>query len=195
MNRTCTPRLCLPFLLAVMLLLVSTPGCCGAIVVAPPPAAPCKIETLLVSTTVFPEGWEQIGSGVPSAAFGIERLGITFSTRIHGVAAYDVYRAVDTRTATVGYRDFMSYFSSNQRNTEWGVPSELADYSSVAEQFRIGCSIAYPGGVEHCQFVGRYNVYVVIFHAYMSSEQMTYQDFERILKDIDSRMTKCLRSR
>jgi len=183
------------FLLIAVALLLGTPGCCGVITCVPPPAAPCPIETLLVNEAVFPEGWEQQGvpdsRGAP-ASFGVERIGIDFSTPTRGVAVQHVYRAFNTRAAAAGYRDFMSDFSVREEETEWTLPTELTYRSQVADQFRLGCSTHCPSGVQRCQFIGQYGPYVVVFHTYMSSDMMTYGDFERILQDIDRRMAQCL---
>lgn len=182
-------------LLVAVALFIGTSGCCGVLLCVPPPAAPCAIETLLVSETVFPERWEQQGlpdsRGAP-ASFGVERIGIGFSTSTRGGAVQAVYRAFDTRTAAAGYHDFMSYFSVRERETEWTLPAELTYHSQIADQFRLGCSTHSASGVQRCQFIGQYNVYLVVFHTYMSSDLMTYEDFEHILQDIDRRMAECL---
>jgi hypothetical protein len=181
--------------LTIVVLLVGISGCCGVLLCASPPAALCEIETLLVDEAVFPEGWTQQGipdsRGAP-ASFGVERIGIGFSTRIRGVAGQAVYRAFDIRAAVAGYRDFMSYFSVREGETEWSLPTEFTWRSQIADQFRLGCSTHRSSGVQRCQFIGQYDVYLVRFHTYMSSDLMTYEDLECILQDIDLRMAECL---
>jgi hypothetical protein len=185
----------LQFSLVAVILLGTMTGCCGVIICQPPPAAPCDIGTLVIDEVIFPEGWEQQGSPRTRAAparFGIERLGTTFSTPTSGVAVYGVYRAIDLRTAAAGYKDFMSYFSLDEGETEWSLPVDLAYRSPVADQSRLGCSTNRTSDVERCQFIGQYGVYLVRFHTYVSPDMMTYKDLELILQDIDRRMTECL---
>ena len=182
-------------LLPTVLVLLGTSACCGVLFCVPPPGAPCEIETLLVDESVFPRGWEQ--QGLPSSeqatiSFGVEKRGTGFSTRTRGVAVQDVYRAFNARAAATGYRDFRSLFSVRKEETEWTLPAELTYRSQVADQYRLACSTHRPSGVERCQFVGQYRMYLVSFHTYMSTQMMTYDDFEHILQDIDQRMAKCL---
>jgi hypothetical protein len=195
MRNALLPRFGLDFLLVTMALLTSLSGCCGVILCVPPPTAPCEIETLLIDESVFPEGWEQLGlprSKRATVSFGVEKSGIGFSTPTRGVAGHDVYRAVSARAAAAGYRDFMSDFLVREGETEWTLPAEISYRSQVADQFRLGCSTHIAGGVQCCQFIGQYGVYLVRFHTYMSPDMMTYEDLEYILQDIDQRMAGCL---
>ena len=185
----------LQFLLVIAVLLVGISGSCGVPICRPPPAAPCDIEVLLVNEAVLPEGWEQQGlprSKDAPVSFGVEKIGTVFSTRTRGVVIHHVYRAFDTRAAVAGYKDFMSFFAAREEETEWSLPAELTYHSQVADRFRLGCSTHRPSGVQRCQFIGQYDVYLVRFHTYMSSDLMTYADFERILQGIDQRMAECL---
>jgi hypothetical protein len=178
-----------------MVLSAGTIGCCGVFICRPPPAAPCDIETLLVEETVLREGWEESGpprSAEATVRFGIEKIGTGFSTPRDGVAIQGVYRAEDASAAASGYQDFMSFFSLREDETEWFLPSELTYGGLGADRSRLGCSTHRTNGVERCQFIAQYGVYLVRFHTYMSPDMMTYEDLERILQDIDRRMAKCL---
>ena len=180
------------FLLAMVALMLGTSGCYGVITCVPPPAAPCEIETLLIDKSVVPKEWKQQGPpGDPPDRFGVERISILFSTSTHGGGMQDIFRAWDKREASRGYYDFMSHFSVREGETEWEIPPEITYRSQVADQSRLGCSTHLPSGVQHCQFIAQYEVYIVRFHADMS-EVMTYADLERILQDIDRRMAQCL---
>ena len=143
---------------------------------------------------MFPQGWVQQGlpdsRGAP-VSFGVERIGVDFSTPTRGVAVQHVYRGFDARAASRGFRDIMSDFSIREGETEWTVPQELVFHSQVADQFRLGCSTRIASGAQRCLFIGQYGVYLVKFHTYMSTDMMTYDDLEYILQDIDSRMTEC----
>lgn len=183
------------FILVAVVLSVCTAGCRGMFTCKPPPAAPCDIETLLVQETAFPEGWEESGSPRVEEAtvrFGIEKIGTGFSTPNQGVAIQDVYRARDTGAAASGYQDFMSFFSLHREETEWFLPSELTYNSLGADRFRLGCSTDRTSGVERCQLIAQYGVYLLRFHTYMSPEMMTFENLELILQDIDRRMSLCL---
>jgi len=188
-------RATLRFLLVAVVLSVGTAGCSGVFICRPPSAAPCDIETLLVQETAFPEGWEESGpprSEEATARFGIEKIGTGFSTPKYGVAIQDVYRAQDAGAAASGYQDFMSFFLLREGETEWFLPSELTYGTPSADQFRLGCSTQRTSGVERCQFIAQYGVYLLRFHTYMSPEMMTYDDLKHILQDIERRMVECL---
>jgi hypothetical protein len=187
-------RAALLFLLVAVVLSAGVAGCC-VFTCRPLPAAPCEIETLLVQETVLPEGWEESGpprSADAAARFGIEKIGTGFSTPRHGVAIQAVYRARNTGAAASGYQDFMSYFSLREEETEWFLPSELT-YDTTADRFRLGCSAERTSGVERCQLIAQYGVYLLRFHIYMSPEMMTYDDLEHILQDIERRMAECFK--
>ena len=159
-----------------VLLLVGTSGCCVSIREREIPDAPCDIETLIVGDEVFPQGWEQQGlpdSGGAPVSFGVERIGVDFSTPNRGVATLQVYRALDAQAAFRGFDDFLSGFSPRAGETEWIEPSELAFQSQTADQFRLGCSIQLDSNTRMCLFIGQYGVYLVRFHTYMSEDLMT----------------------
>jgi len=103
-----------------------------------------------------------------------------------------IYRARDEREASKEYHDFVrAFFSVRDNEMEWQIPPEITYRSQVADQDHLGCSTHLPSGVQRCQFIAQYEVYIVRFDADMS-EVMTYTDFERILQDIDRRMSECL---
>ena len=182
------------FLVAVALS-VGISGCRGIFICKSPSSAPCDIKTLLVQEMVFPKGWEELGPPRAEEAavrFGIEKIGTGFSTPKHGVAIQDVYRAQDAGAAASGYQDFMSFFSLREEETDWSLPVELTYSNPSADQSRLGCSTQRSSGVERCQFIAQYGVYLLRFHTYMSPEMMTYDDLEHILQDIEGRMTECL---
>lgn len=182
------------FLLVAILIVSTTAVCCGVIFCHPPPAPPCDIESLLITESLFPTGWEEEMSPFHDAParFGVERIGKEFLSS-GPVAIQDIYRAADASTAAAGYEDFQSDFTVRDDQSDWIVPEGLSYNSSIADQFRVACAVRYPIPEEVCQFIGQYGVYVVRFHTHMSPELMTYQDLERILLDIDRRMAECLR--
>jgi len=183
------------FTLATAILLVGIPCCSVGLTLRPPPTAPCEIETLLVDESVLPMAWEQQGPPRAKSApvrFGVERIGTVFSTPTFGGGLQHIYRARDKREATKGYHDFVGdFFSTRDTETEWEIPPEITFRSQVADQDHLGCSTHIRSSVRRCQFIAQYEVYIVRFDADMS-EVMTYAGFERILQDIDSRMTQCL---
>lgn len=181
-------------LIVATLLVSATTSCCGVVLEGPPPPAPCGIESLLVTESLFPTGWKEESARVEDAParFGVEKIGKGFSSA-EPLAIHQVYRATDASAAARGYEDFQSDFASRDDQSDWIVPGGLSYKSSIADEFRVGCAVRYPSKQERCLFIGHYGVYVVRFHTHMSPELMTYQDLERILLDIDRRMAECLR--
>jgi len=200
MKNVLATRLCgAVLLLASVWLLSGTTGCnCGylSIRLTPPAPGPCDISALLVDETVFPPGWEQQGppssKGAP-VSFGVERRGVSFSTRSRGVAVQHVYRGTDARATSEAYSDFMSDFAVREGETEWVLPPGLTFESSLADQFRVGCSTDRGSGVQRCQFIAQYQAYLVRFHTYMSPDLMNFDDLERVLRDVDRRAGECMK--
>ncbi len=159
---------------------------------APPP---CPVENLMINKSLFPEDWDQQGPPRERAApvrWGIDKLGVTFISQKNGVALQDVHRGRDVNETENGYFDNVtSWFHSGKEETEWYIPSDFNYESPVANRYRFGCHTHTPSGVQSCQLVGQYGVYLTRFRTHMSPI-MTYEDLEHILQTIDNKMAKCL---
>jgi len=155
---------------------------------------PCPIEELMIDISLFPADWSQ--NSLPSernapVRWGVDKLGVSFSTQEYGGAIHDVYRGRNLNDAKKGYLNLSeSWFQLREDEGEWYIPSDFNYESTVADQYRFGCSIHKPSGFQTCQLSAQYNVYVTRFYTGMSP-MMTYKDLEHILRAIDSKMAKC----
>jgi hypothetical protein len=168
---------------------------CNVLWVNPPP--PCPMATLMIDKSLFPEEWFQQGPPDERNAalrVGIERLGVSFISMKHGVANEGVYRGRDIDDIKASYaEEVSSWFHTYEDETEWDVPAEFNYQSSMADRYRFGCQIRNLSGVrgvQSCQFVGQYGVYLVRFRADMSPI-MTYNEFNTILQSIESKLAQC----
>lgn len=165
---------------------------CGINTMSEPP--PCLMEDLMIEGELFPEGW--YGSGIPSersapVLWGVERLGVSFGSQENGTAVQDVHRGRTIDETRTEYFNLVSFwFDSNEDATLWYTPLEFNYDSDIADQFSFGCRTHAPSGVETCQAVGQYGVYLTRFHTFMSPI-MTYNDPEHILQTIDDKMAQC----
>jgi hypothetical protein len=158
------------------------------------------METLMLDRSLFSKDWYQ--QSLPSersasVRWGIERLGVSFISQKNGVAGQAVYRGRDSNETRAKYFDEITgpgWFHSDENETEWYIPSDFTYESTVANNYRFGCQTHKPSGVQSCQFVGQYEVYLIRFRTDMSSI-MTYEDLERILQAIDNKMAQCLEKR
>jgi hypothetical protein len=160
--------------------------------IVPPP---CPMENLMIDKSLFPEGWHQEGPPRQRSApvrWGIEKLGVGFLTQENGVAGQVVHRGENFSHTEDGYFELVdSWFDSEEDATDWYIPPEFNYESAIANHDRFGCRTYKPSGVESCQLVGQYGVYLTRFHTFMSPI-MTYDDLAHILQAIDDKMAQCL---
>lgn len=190
-------------MLSMLLLLITSVGCVGwYLKTLTPPPPPCPIKTLMLDESVIPEQLNSVSySDEPADRFGIQFRSVSFfSSQDYHLGKIDqtVYREWTEREAKRGYEDLVdTYFDPRARffcrdkKTQWLVPQELTYRSEFADQFQLGCTVDCSTNPPRCQYIARYGIYVVWYHARLS-EVITYTEFERILQDIDSRMTQCL---
>jgi len=156
---------------------------------------PCPIEDLMIDISLFPTGWFR--GDLPSKRgapirWGIDKLGVSFTTQEYGGAIQVVYRGRNLNHAEKGYSNLSeSWFHLQDDEGDWYVPSEFNYKSPIADQYRFGCSIHQPSGFQTCQMSAQHQVYLIRFVAGMSS-LMTYNDLDRILRTIDEKMAQCL---
>ncbi len=155
----------------------------------------CPIKSLMLDKSSFPDGWSQDGPptlrGAP-VRWGTDRLGVSFGTQENGVANQFVHIGENINHAEKGYFKLTAtWFDRTEDATDWYVPYEFNYKSKVANQFRFGCRTYEPGGVESCQFVSQYEIYIIRFYTFMSP-LMTYDDLKHILQTIDNKTARCL---
>lgn len=161
----------------------------------PAVSPPCPLENLMIDESLFPDGWYQPGPPRERSApvrWGIEKLGVGFISQKNGVALQDVHQGQTVSQTEKGYLELVtSWFDSRTDETDWYIPPEFNYESPIANQFRFGCRIHKPSGVQSCQMVGQYGIYLTRFHTVMSPI-MTYNDLAHILQAIDDKMAQCL---
>jgi hypothetical protein len=150
---------------------------------------------------VLPEQLDSRGTLEPADRFGVEftRFNAHNSHNYSfGGVTETIYRAWTEREAKRGYNDFVETYFYPKGNffchdevTEWEIPLELSYRSNMADRAQLGCTVGCATDLKVCQYIAKYDVYVIWFYADMS-EVITYTEFERILQDIDSRMIECL---
>jgi hypothetical protein len=177
----------------VPLIFLSCSVCGGVDEHVVPPA--CPIEFLMIDASALPEGWLGGTPRVKGAPvrWGVDKLGITFlSESAPGVTLQDVYRGANYKDTSDGYFELMTdWFHVDKGNTEWYLPLRFRYKNTIADRYRFGCATVRHNGIEFCQFVGQYGLYITRFQTVMSSG-MTYDDLEQILRIIDDKMTQCL---
>jgi hypothetical protein len=154
----------------------------------------CPVEDILLDESLFHQDfyrWSPAEDAAPMR-FGIEKIGVGFTSPSKGGAIQDVYRGTSVRAAQRQFADFVdTEFSSREGYTEWYMPDSLSHQSSVADQVQFACHKHIASGAEQCQAIIRYGPYLIRVHASMSSV-LSYQDLERMLQAIDEGAAACL---
>ena len=181
------------FLLGIALL--TTMSCIKIGAGQPPPPPPCPIESLLLDESFFHPDIHRTGppsrGGAPMR-FGVNRIGVGFTSMTQGGATQDVYQGRSVEEAQKKFAEEVEWeFSAREGWTEWYIPNAFNYQSSVADRFRFGCYRHKTSGVETCQAFGQYNIYLIKLSADMSSI-LIYRDLERMLRAIDSKVAQCL---
>jgi len=74
--------------------------------------------------------------------------------------------------------------------TDWSQPSEWDSLGSSADEAVFKCRIPWPGLPRQCEFIGRYDEFIVIF--FSSVDALDLSQFEQVLDAIDARMSASL---
>ncbi len=184
------------FLLMALLLAISL-GCWKA--EPPAPERDFPIETLLVDISVFPEGWEVIQ---PPKPYPLEEMPLVDeSMTIRFIyapgdperrlrAGHFVFRFQWTDWAAEEFQNQQRIVFSAQPK----IPEKFSYQSIIADQFLFGCSENRSTDRTGCDFLGQYEEYLVLFGTDLG-EGMSYDDLERILKEIDHKMFTYLKEK
>ena len=173
--------------LVMVLLLAFVIGCSAALT-----EETCQLDTMLLDVSSFPNNiWEEIGSrdsrGAPSK-LGIERAGTSFSTPTQGVAVHIIYKFATSDEANEVFPQLeSSWFNLAPEGSVWLSPIELQNLNLNSDNHKIDC---FTKEIETCQFVARYENYVVEFKTDMPA--LTYPDFIHLLDAIDQNMLMCI---
>jgi hypothetical protein len=184
--------------LVVIIFVAFGAGGCGGwyIKFSTPVPAPCPIDELLLDVSVFPGNWQETGSRSERSApvrMGIEKIGTSFSDPKDGTLQ-EAYRFENERQAQIAYRkEVGSWFTTSSHETNWTTPQELDNLTVNTDQFRVGCHNIISGSREQCQFVARYGPYILRLLGGMRA--LSYNDFIRLVNEVDRQAINCLRSK
>jgi hypothetical protein len=187
----------LQVVLALFLILVLTGRCYPLM---KPPSRACEIKDLVLNGSSFPPGGAapfppyQVEGPIqsPLRTGGYESAGRSFYL-LNGIANHDVRRYVTKELAARIVRDERHWeFFSKTGTPLWSIPEELDYRSPIADQYYLGCGI--DRDIYMCKAVMQYEEYYIFVNtAHMAPwTPMTIQDLERVFRDIDERMAKCL---
>jgi hypothetical protein len=150
----------------------------------------CKpeVQNLLIDSSSFPSSWSASQPTRPADHHGaIRRCGLVFSVP-NGVAVEEIYEYETIGKASHEFeRQLDVWFTQRSIDTPWKTPPLPEPVRSIADDFRLACSIQ--GGVSMCRVLARYGVVVMRFNTHMSPEFMSYTDLEKVLQAIDDKMT------
>lgn len=156
-----------------------------------------SIETLLLSTDIFPSDWSADAEGPqpsPSAPFGgiksIERTMLFFqSTTASAFEEIERFRnREDANQEFLNQKTFL--FREDQEVGPFTIPDELPYQSSIADKYYFSCvqPSYYPFPYLGCFYLAQYGPYVVKFHIDWNLDEMSTDELEVILKAIDEKM-------
>ena len=184
-------------ILAIFILSACSPG-------EPAPNRPFTTEALLLTAEDVPSHWylARIAPLGPSIGFGDEEddreamfthpddeAQLVFSSHM-------VLRFESSREAERWYkRNFPSWFNDNSIAVDepWQTPPELSYRSSVADQFRVACTINnIAGPTQVCKMMAQYEEYVTIFRSTIEADTLTLPEFDGLVRRIDEIMIEHL---
>jgi len=167
-----------------------------AFAVACQPQSP-PIESLLITTDVFPSGWLADAEGPqpsPSAPFGgirsIERTLLFFqSTTGSAFEEIERFRNHEETKQEFLYQKTI-LFKEDKDEGPYIIPDELPYQSSIAEQYYFSCvrPSYYPYPYLGCFYLAQYGPYIVKFHIGWNLDAMGADKLEKILRTIDEKM-------
>jgi len=156
----------------------------------PPP--PCPIADLLLDESLFHGDFSRSAPWPPPMRFGVDKTGVTFSSKTKGGAIQDVYLGSSVKETQRQFTEYTKWeFFPFEGYTEWYTPNSFDYHSAVADQYQFACYRHMASGVETCQAIGQYGPYLIRFAADMSPV-LTYQDLDRMLQAIDEKAARCL---
>jgi len=173
--------------LITLMMMLAVAACRGQPTSATSNICKLEVQNLLIDSSAFPPNWAASKPERPADHHGaIRRCGLVFSVP-NGVAVEEIYEYETIDEASLEFeRQLEVWFTERPIDTPWEVPPLTEPMSSIADDFRLACSIQ--GKVSMCRALARYDVFVIRFNTHMSPEFMTYTDLERVLQAIDDKM-------
>ncbi|MDA0242263.1 MAG: hypothetical protein OT477_02510 [Chloroflexi bacterium] len=177
----------------LLTIIIISGGCLPALTPNPP------TQQLVLPINIFPETWEMSGAPTamgPSIGFGDEDDAVArfkLKDEKYNVAMHYIFFYPSENSAIKAYPEGFFNDNSIAVNHPWQIPEELSYESSVADQFRIGCTINNIAGENLvCQIAARYGNYTTIFHSSIREDTITLDQFNGIVKYLDEMMIEKL---
>lgn len=137
----------------------------------------------------FPDGAIVEHIGASSEGIGEIERGSQSMRWPYGGARYSIKRFPSNQRAISNYEFQVKYMADHETNVPWIVPTDLTFVSDTADELHIACG----NGLQRltCGFTGLYQEYVIYFSSSIG-EDMTFKEFEEILRYIDEEISSRL---
>lgn len=153
------------------------------------PKTNCAIEDLLLDKDWLPDQTyaEPIVSPIPEMPKRSIAQGFYY-------APDDVsYMVIQWNSISASKREYKSMvkaaFDVDQYMGPWETPSELSDFSEIADEYLAACGVDL--GSSQCRLAVRYNKYTVYLRMSHSDDGLNMPIFIDILKHIDNKFAQC----
>ena len=114
-----------------------------------------------------------------------------YSKELNDVGNYVVERYSKLANASEAYQHGLHLFIIFETQKPWERPNELSFEPQFADESIIGCGLGSQNDHYRCIFQARYQEFLILINCGMGQD-MTYQDFQKIIIFIDQRMEDLL---
>ena len=114
-----------------------------------------------------------------------------YSNGLLDTGHYIVEKYSTVKKAAEAYKHGLHLFKVFETQQAWTTPKKLSFTSRFADESMIGCGVGFQKDFYRCIFQGRYEEILIIVNCRMS-EDMTYQDFEKIVVFLDQKIATLL---
>ena len=136
------------------------------------------LEEMVSDMYIHSEGAGEIERGSQTA----------YWNRGNSLAGYDIYRYPTIKRARMEYERRLGQLVDDETNRPWVQSKEFTFSSATADEMFMACG-DWLG--RRCGFLARYQEYVIFFDAVMD-EEMTYDDFKKIVLYLDEQISSRL---
>lgn len=177
--------------IVMILLLPMLSGCFPLGIGAP--AATVPLRDLLVDTSVYPSGWEQVGveENEYHTNDDIENIsiGFIFPPSNQNVSNQYIWRFASSEAAQSGMNELLNRNQSSHPALvdSKDICGDVTYSSSVAQRMVMRCDLTI-GPHPLYIVLSQYGSYISKFTVYSDNRSMSRADFNRILGEIDKKM-------
>jgi hypothetical protein len=162
------------------------------------PTRDFQVEALVLDRSAFPGTWipsadnPSTPSNAPIGGMeSIERTRVSFYSG-GDIAYQEIHRFTCATRAAREFRGARDReFKEGPFNYGFKPPSELSYHSPSSDQFYLACGT--DGVKSVCRAIGQYEEYYVYLNVHMSVERMSLTNLEKMLKEMDRRISIHLR--